>query len=225
MKAYAYVRVSSKVQVSGNGFDRQEGMILSYSRQSGYEIVGTFREEGISGTADAEHRPAFQEMLLAILANGVRVIIVERLDRLAREYRTQESLLIYLASKGITLISAATREDVTEAINSDPMNRAIIQLQGIFAELEKNLMVKRLKAGNDRVRMETGKSQGRKGYWELMPELFEAARGGKADGMTYEEIAEVLNVKKYVTVTGKPFSGRVVQDMLRFEKRRKAIIR
>ena len=94
MKAYAYVRVSSKVQVSGNGFDRQEEMILSYSRQSGYEIVGTFREEGISGTADAEHRPAVQEMLLAILANGVRVIIVERLDRLAREYRTQESLLI-----------------------------------------------------------------------------------------------------------------------------------
>ena len=40
MKAYAYVRVSSKVQVSGNGFDRQEEMILSYSRQSGYEIVG-----------------------------------------------------------------------------------------------------------------------------------------------------------------------------------------
>jgi hypothetical protein len=49
---------------------------------------------------------------------------VERLDRLAREYVVQEQLLIYLASKGIVLLNASSGENITEAINSDPMKKA-----------------------------------------------------------------------------------------------------
>ena len=45
-------------------------------------------------------------MLTAILSNGVRTVIVERLDRLAREYGVQEQLLVYLAAKGVALCTA-----------------------------------------------------------------------------------------------------------------------
>jgi DNA invertase Pin-like site-specific DNA recombinase len=78
-------------------------------------------------------------MVSEIMKDGVDTILVESLDRLAREYRIQEQLLIYLASKGINLISANTGENVTKAISEDPMKKALIQIQGVFAELDKSL--------------------------------------------------------------------------------------
>ena len=145
IKAYGYLRVSGQGQIDGDGFRRQEEEIRSYCKNSGIELAGVYQEQGVSGTTDETKRPAFQEMISAILKNGVRTIIVEGLDRLAREYRIQETLLIYLASKGITLINARTGENVTEAIASDPMKKALVQIQGVFAELEKNLLMKKLR--------------------------------------------------------------------------------
>ena len=63
-------------------------------------------------------------MIAEILSNGVNAIIIEGLDRLAREYRIQEQLLIYLVSKGISLIPANTGENVTQAIQDDPMKKS-----------------------------------------------------------------------------------------------------
>ena len=95
-------------------------------------------------------------MITAILANGVHVVIVESMDRLARELRIQETLLIYLASKGIDLISARTGENVTQAVKEDPLRKALVQIQGVFAELEKNQLVRRLKKGRERAKVERG---------------------------------------------------------------------
>ena len=136
--AVAYLRVSSKNQKDGSGFDRQLAEIEKYAKSQNVEIVEVFKED-VSGTKDETSRPQFQEMVSDLLKNGIRTIIVERLDRLAREYTIQESLIIYLASKGITLISATTEENVTAAISQDPMKKALIQMQGVFSELEKNL--------------------------------------------------------------------------------------
>jgi site-specific DNA recombinase len=100
-KAYAYLRVSSQGQAENDkdGFTRQLETIEDYCKRNGVVIAQVFKEEGISGTKDETERPSFQEMVSIILSNGVRTVIVEGLDRLAREYRIQESLLIYLASK------------------------------------------------------------------------------------------------------------------------------
>ena len=136
------------------------------------------RVSGKKGEAD---RPAFQEMLSEILKDGVRTVVVEGLDRLAREYRIQETLLIYLASKGIDLISAGTKENVTEAIMADPMRKALVQIQGVFAELEKNLLVKKLRVARERKRKETGKCEGRKSYQEAMPENCRAIERNRMD--------------------------------------------
>ncbi len=102
--SFLYLRVSGLGQVDGYGFDRQEKTCRAYAKANGYEVGGVFKEGGVSGCNDVEDRPAFQEMMASILANGVKTIIVESLDRLAREYRIQEALLIYLASKGGSLM-------------------------------------------------------------------------------------------------------------------------
>ena len=220
MKAYAYVRVSSQGQIEGDGFRRQEDEIRRYADKTGIEIAGVYKEEGVSGTTDETDRPAFRDMVEAILKNGVHTVIVEGLDRLARELRIQESLTVYLASKEISLISARTEENITEAYHSDPMKKALVQMQGVFAELEKSLLVKKLRTAREQKKAETGKCEGRKSIKEVNPELLREMKRlrRKKPGqkqMTYAKVAEELNTQGYVTVSGKPFTGTNVQWILR----------
>ena len=51
-KAFAYLRVSGKGQVRGDGFTRQLQAIRAYAKQQGIRITQVFREEGVSGTTD-----------------------------------------------------------------------------------------------------------------------------------------------------------------------------
>ena len=220
IRAFGYVRVSGKSQVDGYGFDRQEEAIRNYAEKAGYEIVSLFREEAVSGTTGEADRPAFQEMMTEILRDGVKTVIIEGLDRLAREYRIQETLLIYLASKGVKLLSARTEEDITEAVQADPMRKALIQIQGIFAELEKNLLVKKLRNARDKARAEKGKCEGQKGYSVIAPQTIEEIKklrrkpkGGNR--LTYVQIAEELNRRGVKTAKGKEFTGQIVQNILR----------
>ena len=93
-QCFVYLRVSGKTQVDGDGFARQLAAVKSYARTHGIKIVRVFREEGISGTKDMASRPAFSEMLEALHSNGVKLVLVERLDRLARDLMIQESILL-----------------------------------------------------------------------------------------------------------------------------------
>lgn len=220
MKAFGYVRVSSKGQVDGDGFQRQEEAIRRYAEKHGIIIERVFQEEGVSGTTGEDDRPAFKEMLAAILKNGIRTVIVESLDRLAREYRIQEQLLIYLASNGITLINASTEENVTDAVQSDPMKKAMVQMQGIFAELDKSLLVRKLRLARERKRQETGKCEGRKTYKDTMPEVIELIKRLRrkpkgAKRMAHKDVAEELNRQGFKTRLGKEFTAQIVQNILR----------
>lgn len=176
-------------------------MAVDICQDSGCEVAGVFREQ-VSGTKDEAERPEFSSMVSAILKNGVQTVVAESLDRLARHYQVQEQLLIYLASKGIDLISANTGENVTEAVSSDPMKKAVIQIQGIFTELDKSLTVKKLRAAWERVKADTGKCEGRKGYQDsadasaLITEIKRLRRKPRGRGkrrLTYQQVATRLN--------------------------------
>ncbi len=220
-KIFAYLRVSTPGQVDGCGFDRQEEACRTYAKKAGYGIAGVFREEGVSGAKDETERPAFQEMLTAILGNGVKTVIVESLDRLAREYRIQESLLIYLASKGVDLVSARTGENVTQAIQADPLKKALIQIQGVFSELEKNQLVRRLQKARDlRSTQAKRRVEGRKAYGETPEEqhIIERIRAMRrkngTPGMTLQGIADRLNSEGITTKDGKPWKATQVFNVV-----------
>ncbi|HUX07298.1 MAG TPA: recombinase family protein [Acidobacteriota bacterium] len=223
-KAYAYLRVSGLGQVDGHGFRRQLEAINAYAAKADYEIVEVFREEGVSGTTDETDRPAFQEMVSQILSDGVNTVIVEGLDRLAREYRIQEHLIVYLASKGIRLISARTEEDITEAVHADPMKKALVQIQGVFSELEKSMLVRKLRTARERVRAEQGKCEGRKAFGETDEEqavirhvraLRRRRKGGRRSSL--RAIAKRLNDEGYRT---KESAQWTATQVLRVLKRR-----
>ncbi len=227
MEAYGYLRVSGNGQIDKDGFARQKDSINKFAIESKITVLRYYEEKGVSGTKGRDERPAFQEMITDILSNGVNVVIVERLDRLAREYVIQEQLLIYLASKNIVLFNASTGENITEAINSDPMKKAIIQIQGVFAELEKSLLVKRLKKARIRKKAETGKCEGAKGWEEidlerkievlkLVRRLRRKPRGGEIQ-KSYQKIADHLNAEGIKTLRDGRWSAQLVRA---FHKRK-----
>jgi site-specific DNA recombinase len=226
MKVFAYLRVSGKGQIDGHGFDRQLDSIKAFCQDNGYEIDQIFNEQ-VSGTKDEADRPEFSAMVTEILRDGVDTIIIESLDRLAREYRIQEQLLIYLASKDINLISANTGENVTKAIQADPMKKAMIQIQGIFAELDKSLLVKKLRKSREKIRQEKGKCEGRKSYKETeegaailkIIKLHRRNRKGKVK-TKFNDIAEILNEQGYRATNGKPFNANTVKGILYRQQRR-----
>ncbi|HKD79716.1 MAG TPA: recombinase family protein [Candidatus Angelobacter sp.] len=193
--AVGYLRVSTIGQLDGNGFDRQRQAIDNFATSNETTILEVFEERGISGKTDGEDRPAFQQMVSFLLSSGCRTVIVEALDRLAREFRVQEQLLIYLASKGISLVAANTGENITEALVSDPMRRALVQIQAVFAELDRNLLVNKLRKARQRVKAATGRCEGRKRFGAFDGEAATLARMCelRAQGRSLETIAITLD--------------------------------
>lgn len=197
LSAVAYMRCSGASQVDGDTWMRQITAIMGWCQSKYFELIHEYREEAVPGKLDEEHRPAFQQMVSDLLGNGCRTIVIEGMSRLAREYRTQEHLIIYLASKGLTLISADTGEDITAAMMGDPMRRALVQIQGIFSELDKNLLVAKLAKARQRKKELTGKGTGRHAFGEKPEEvetlalILELRKAGE----TCEQIASTLTAR------------------------------
>lgn len=219
MKAFAYLRVSSQGQVAGDGFPRQRKAVDTCAKGKGIAVTREFREEGMSGESEWGTRPAFLEMIAAIMDNGVRTIIVENLTRLARAYTIQEAILVYLASKNITLISADTGEDITEALHSDPMKKAMIQMQAVFSELEKNSLVRKLRAARERKKAATGRCEGRKpfGFTKAEKVTIKRMLELRATDMSYAGIAEELDLQKLPTRGGGKWTPQSVRNIINRE--------
>lgn len=159
-KAFSYLRVSGKSQVEGDGFPRQRETIARYAELHEIDIVREFVEEGVSGTK--ENREALAEMLLTLEEGIVKLVLVERSDRLARDLMVSEVLLTKLEKKGIQVIAAESGIDLTVA-DGEPTKTLIRQLLGIFAEYEKNVLVEKLRVARERRRAAGGRD-GRKPY-------------------------------------------------------------
>ena len=218
-KAFAYLRVSGKGQIKGNGFARQLEEIENYSQNAGYSIEHVYQEKAVSGTTDETQRPAFQDMITDILKNGVRTVIIEGMDILARDVSIQTALITYLASKEITLISARTDQDITQAVLNDPMQKALVQIQGVFSELEKDLLVKKLKQARDRKKAETGKCEDRKSYTETNPELVKTIKRlrrkpAKGKRMLFKKVIAEVNRLGFTKAKGKPFTLATITNLI-----------
>ena len=231
IEAVGYLRWSGLSQGDGDSFDRQKEDIESFAAKNGYRVIRYYIDDGVTGKADENSRPAFQEMVSDLLGNGCRVIIVERLQRLARLLRIQEQLVIYLASKELTLFSADTGENITEAIKGDAMKWALVQMQGVFNELDRRLLVEKLAKARKRIKTQ-GRRPGQKGYSTdfilntnaegrkpmgqkpgesiIVDRMFAL----KASGLNYKQVADALNSEGHKTRYGKQWSTSGVHKIL-----------
>ena len=219
-ESVGYCRVSSVgQQANGTGLDRQEKTIRAYAKKAGYKIGKVYLE---SHTGTEESRPVFDDMIAELLGNGCRVIICERLDRIARDLAVQTSIFALLTGNGIALLDASTQQNVTESMESDPMMRAMVQMQGTFAELDKRLLVKKLKKGREAKKQKTGRCEGGKPYGHypgesetlaIIKELYRKPYGEPR--MSFEGIARALNDRGIKARCGRPWRGGSVKGIIR----------
>lgn len=223
MNAVAYLRVSGNSQLDGTGFDRQLDACTQLASNKGFTLTETFREAAISGVTEVDERPAFQSMIAYMQETHTSVIVVESLDRLAREYRVSEQLLLYIAAKGFVLYNAGTGENVTESILADPMRKAMVQIQGIFAELDKSLIVAKLRKGRQIVKSKVGRCEGRKpfGHHPDLPAetaILAEMRRLRLAGMRPHQIAEELVTRGIPSRSGAVWQGPTIAKILRREQ-------
>src|SRR5580765_8254053 len=157
-KAFAYVRVSGKGQVDGDGFARQSKAIKEYAAAHDIRIVKTFREEGVSGTTELENRPAFSDMMAELLSNGTKLVLIEKLDRLARDLMIQETIIGEMRKQGFDLISVME----PDLLQNDPTRILMRQMFGAIAQYEKSMIVLKLRGARQRTRVKEGRCEGRK---------------------------------------------------------------
>ena len=167
--AVAYLRTSSAtgVGVDKDSDKRQREAIDAFARRAGFLITGEFYDAAVSGTEPLEAREGFSALLDRIEGNGVRIVIVEDASRFARDLVTQELGVLALIKRGVTVLTAGG-DDLTAS--DDPFKKAMRQIAGAFAELEKARLVGKLKHARERIRRERGRCEGRKPHAIVSPE-------------------------------------------------------
>jgi DNA invertase Pin-like site-specific DNA recombinase len=222
MKAFSYIRVSSKGQVEGDGFDRQRKAIAKWAKANKVTIEREFSEQGISGTSELKDRPALSDLFTAILSNGVRVVVIEKADRLARDLIVSELLLRQFAKDGIQVIEAESGADLTAGDSSNPSAKLIRQILGAVAEFDKCSLVLKMRIARERIRATGARCEGRKPFGTLPGEadallLMRALRRkpiGESKRMSYARIAKQLNAQGIPTRQGGEWGMSSVKTIL-----------
>jgi DNA invertase Pin-like site-specific DNA recombinase len=142
-KAAIYARVSTPDQhVETQLYD-----LRKLAAQRGFEITREYCDRGVSSSK--ARRPALDAMMNNARRGEFSVVLVAAFDRIARSTRNFLEIVDELSSANIEFISAREAIDT-----SGPMGRMFITILGSIAELERSLIVERIKAGMRRAKIE-----------------------------------------------------------------------
>lgn len=143
MRAYCYLRVSSREQIDGYSLAAQERALRDYCQAHGWGAPVLFADQGVSAYTDVtEDRPQFAAMLAAAEAGECDVILVHKLDRFARSLTTTLRELRRLEKSGCGFVS------LSEDMNfSSPIGRVILATLAAFAEYFSENLSKESKKG------------------------------------------------------------------------------
>ena len=145
----AYLRVSTIEQAAhGFGLDSQRAAIRSAAKALDSRVVAWCADEGKSGVLGVDARPGLAEVLAMIDNGDAEGLIVRDLDRLAREITVQEAVIghVWLLDHAAVFTSVPPQE-VPRDDPDDPMRTAMRKMAGVFGELERMLVAKRLRDG------------------------------------------------------------------------------
>ena len=141
-RAAVYMRVSSVDQHP----ETQLHDLRQLAAQRGYQIVQEYTDR-ISGVK--ARRPGLDQMMTDARRGRFEVVLVWASDRIARSVKHFLEVLDELNRLNIEFVSFREQIDT-----GGPLGRAIVVIIGAIAELERNLIVERVKAGMRRARLE-----------------------------------------------------------------------
>lgn len=149
MKAAIYTRVSTQEQC----VDMQVEDLRRYCLQRDLEIHREYSDQGVSGMRD--RRPALDQLMADARKRKFDAVVCWRFDRFARSTKHLITALEEFRHLGIDFISYQENIDT-----SSPLGKAMFTIVSAIAELERNIIVERVKGGIRRAR-ENGKILGR----------------------------------------------------------------
>lgn len=127
--------------------------LREYVTARGWTDVREFTDTGVSGTK--ERRPALDKLLAEVKARKIDVVVVAAFDRFGRSVRHLVDALDLFRHLGVEFISLREQIDTGSALG-----QAVFTIIAAIAQLERSLIVERVKAGLRRAKAE-GKRLGR----------------------------------------------------------------
>jgi DNA invertase Pin-like site-specific DNA recombinase len=124
-----------------------------YCQRRGWQVYDIYVDNGVSGKKDS--RPQLNRMMQDAHERRFSVVVVWRFDRFARSVSHLLRALETFNALGVQFVSLSEQVDT-----STPTGKMVFTVLGAVAELERNLIVERVRAGLRHARAK-GKRLGR----------------------------------------------------------------
>jgi DNA invertase Pin-like site-specific DNA recombinase len=176
MKVALYTRVSTNDQ----SVEMQTSDLKRYCDQRGFEVYKEYCDQGISGVKDK--RPGLDELMADARKRRFDAVLCWRFDRFARSTRHLINSLEEFRNLGIDFVSFQENIDT-----SSPLGKAIFTIVSAISELERNIILERVRAGLKRAR-ENGTILGRPKRLDL--DVKELQRMRDKEKLSFRQIAK-----------------------------------
>jgi len=180
-RAAIYIRVST----DGQTVDNQRLELEQAAERAGWEIVGVYDDNGVSGAKSREQREAFDRLCKDATRRQFDVVMSWSVDRLGRSLQDLVGFLSELHAVGVDLYLHQQGIDTTT-----PAGKAMFQMMGVFAEFERSMIQERVKAGLNRARAQ-GKTLGRP---KVTGKVEKAVLAARIKGTGKRKIAKQLGI-------------------------------
>src|SRR5215470_2379591 len=136
------VAIYARVSTANNGQDpaMQTRELREYVERRSWQLAGEYVDVGISGTK--EKRPELDRLMVDAHRHRFDAVIVWKFDRFARSVSHLLRALETFQALGIHFVSLSESLET-----STPAGKMVFTVLGAVAELERSLIVERVKAG------------------------------------------------------------------------------
>ena len=177
LTAAIYVRVSTQDQKH----DMQLTELRGYVERMGWTAV-----EYAEKQSSVKYRPVLEQLMKDAQLRKFDVVVVWKLDRFARSMKQFTTNVLALDQAGVRFIAPNQGIDTDK---QNPMGKFMMHIMAAFAELERDMIVERVKAGVAEA-MRQGKHCGRAKRIFRRDEALELHK----QGMSFRKIAAKLEL-------------------------------
>ncbi len=201
----------------------QRRAIEKWATDQGVKVTARYTDSAPGSTPIAK-RPGLQDALAQLGPESV--LVVYRLDRLARDLELQIRLFRIVTTAGARIVSTMDEGTINGPGEDDPDAVFLRNLQGALAERERGVLARRIRDGIAAKRAEGRKYTGNPPYgyrWTPDDKLAESGPEQRtvrlvvelrAQGVTFRGIVDELKRRRRFSRVGKPFLLGQVQKIL-----------